>query len=354
MTDGPRILMSSLPIGTGHDIAARALAEAFVTQGAQVEFSHHMVADMRLQTRLYFFGIRYVPGLYGSLFRLGDRMNALWSNHRKGWRKVGHTVLKSVYETYRPDIVVATHPYGLTAWSAVKEEHPELRLVGVLTDLSVHQFWYEPATDAYAVWFPEQVDDLARFGYNRQRVWTSGIPIRASFSQPNPLIGQLRQGPVVLLGGGLGVGPYMRILKRLAEVDLPVLAICGHNEALRFRLDEYRWPERIHIVGYVEHMPTLLKAARLVVGKPGGVTAAEVCQSSVPWILTHWIAGQEEVNRDRLIMHDLAIRGDNNLDRLVTELTEPESPLSQRIIDSQQRWARPDAAKELSVRILAL
>lgn len=354
MGSGPRVLISSLPIGTGHDIAARALAEAFILHGAQVEFSHHMVADMRLQTHLYFFGIRYMPGIYGQLFRMGDRSRVLWQNHRKSWRQTGREVLRSVYEAYRPDIVVATHPYGLTAWSAVKDVHPELRLVGVLTDLSVHQFWYEPTADAYAVWLPEQLDDLVELGFDRRRVWLSGIPIRASFNQPNPLIGQMRQGPVVLLGGGLGVGPYMRILKRLTELDLPVLAVCGHNEALRWKLDEYRWPERVHIVGYVEHMPTLLKAARLVVGKPGGVTAAEVCQSSVPWILTHWIAGQEEFNRDRLIMHDLAMRGDNNFKELAVQLTAEQSPLRQRMIDSQKQWARPGAAEELAVKILGL
>ena len=304
----PRVLIESLPIGTGHDIAARALAEAFALRGAHVQFSHHLVADMRLQTRLYFFGIRFLPHLYGSLFRLGDRVDVLWQNHRDTWFKAGQHLLESVYEIQQPDVVVATHPYALTGWAGVKERHPALKLVGVLTDLSVHRFWYEPLADAYAVWLPEAVEDLVKFGYEESRVWPVGIPIRASFQQPNPLIDQMRQGPIVLLGGGLGMGPYVRILQSLSELPHPVLAICGHNEALRLKLDGHRWPERVHIVGYVEHMPTLLKAARLVVGKPGGVTAAEVCQSQVPWIVTHWIAGQEEVTRDRLIMHDLAHR----------------------------------------------
>ena len=350
----PRVLIASLPIGTGHDIAARALAEAFALRGAEVEFSHHLVADMRIQARLYFFGIRFLPRIYGSLYRAGDRMENLWARHRENWRQAGRNVLATVYEAYRPDIVVATHPYALTGWSGVKERHPQLKLVGVLTDLSVHQFWYEPETDAYSVWFPEEVDDLVKFGFDAARIWQSGIPIRASFNQPNPLIRQLRQGPIVLLGGGLGFGPYVRILKSLSELPHPVLAICGHNEALRWKLDEYRWPERVHIVGYVEHMPTLLKAARLVVGKPGGVTAAEVCQSQVPWILTHWIAGQEEVNRDRLVRHHLAMRGDSDLQALAVELTASNSPLTKRLTESQKAWARPDAAEELAGRILAL
>ncbi len=349
-----RVLISSLPIGTGHDIAARALAEALALKGAEVAFSHHLVKDMRFQARLYFFGIRYLSGVYGSLFRMGDRLPALWHHHRDNWRRAGAEALEPVYQSYQPDVVVATHPYALTGWSAVKDRHPTLRLVGVLTDLSVHQFWYEPMADAYAVWFPEQADDLARFGYARDRVWPLGIPIRASFSESHPLLGQMRHGPIVLLGGGLGLGPYKRILKRLAELPYPVLAICGHNEALRWKLDEYRWPERIHILGYIEHMPSLLKAARLVVGKPGGVTAAEVCQSAVPWILTHWIAGQEEVNRDRLITHDLAVRGDNNLEQQAKNLIEEPSVPRQHMVACQKTWARPNAAEDLAQKLLTL
>ncbi len=353
-SDCMRVLIASLPIGTGHDIAARALAESFAEKGASVEFSHHLIPDMRVQTALYFFGIRYMPGIYGTLFRLGDRAQLLWRRHRQAWRAAGQRLLVGAYEAHRPDVVVATHPYALTGWSAIKERRPELKLVGALTDLSVHRFWYEPTADAYAVWLPEQVQDLVGFGYRPERIWQSGIPIRASFNQPNPLIGQFRQGPIVLLGGGLGVGPYMRILKRLSELPYPVLAVCGSNERLRWRLDAHRWPERIHIVGYIEHMPTLLKAARLVVGKPGGVTAAEVCQSRVPWLLTHWIAGQEEENRDRLIMHGLAMRGDNNLQELAQQLVDDSSPLRQRMIFSQKTWARPQAADDLAARVLAL
>ncbi|MCY0877698.1 MAG: glycosyltransferase [Firmicutes bacterium] len=349
-----RILLASLPIGTGHDIAARALAESLARKGADVEFSHHLVADVRWQARLYFFGIRFLPNVYGALFRWGDRTHYLWERHRRGWRDAGRMVLESVYQAYRPDVVVATHPFALTGWSWVKERYPRLRLVGVLTDLSVHQFWYEPLADAYSVWLPEQVEDLGRLGFDEKRVWPLGIPIRASFSESIPLVGTIRRGPLVLLGGGLGMGPYLSILKRLSRLPYPVLAVCGHNEALRWRLDEHRWPERIHIVGYIEHMPTLLKNARLVIGKPGGVTAAEVCQSQVPWILTHWIAGQEEVNRDRLIQHDLAVRGDHSLEAVVESLLAENSVRRARMLASQRCWARPDAAEDLATRIMSL
>jgi len=347
-----RVLIASLPIGTGHDIAARAMAEAFARREVDVEFSHHLVTAVRWQARLYFLGISALPGLYGPLFRLADHAPTLWRRHRDNWRQAGQRLLEHVYQSYQPDVVVATHPFALSAWSVMKERHPHLRLIAVLTDLSVHRFWYEPLADAYSVWLPEQVEDLTRLGVASEKIWPVGIPIRSSFQWDNPLLTKFRSGPVVLLGGGLGLGPYYRILRQLAELPYPVLAICGHNEKLRWQLDEHQWPERVHIVGYIEHMPSLLRNARLVVGKPGGVTAAEVAQSHVPWILTHWIAGQEEANRDRLIAHFLAVRGDTNLNQWVVRLAEDSSDARRRMLEAQEEWARPYAAEHLVDHIL--
>lgn len=348
-----RVLIASLPIGTGHDIAARALAESCLNQGVEVEFSHHLVAPARVETALYFFAIKRLPKLYSPIFRQADHSLRIWRHHRNKWRRVGQQVLPEVYQKYRPHVVIATHPFALTAWGAVKESGIPIRLVAVLTDLTVHRFWFEPETDAYTVWFPEQVQELQAYGVPRSRVWETGIPIRRSFHDDG-LLTRYRQGPIVLLGGGLGLGPYYRILRDLADLPYPVLAICGHNEKLRWQLDQHRWPERVTVVGYVDYMPELLRRSRVVVGKPGGVTAAEVAQSQVPWVLTHWIAGQEEANRDRLTMHFLAARGDTNLKSVVEDLMEPGSAARQKMIASQKDWARPLAADHIVEQLLRL
>ncbi|PSR35224.1 MAG: galactosyldiacylglycerol synthase [Sulfobacillus benefaciens] len=342
-----KLLIASLPIGTGHDIAAQAMAEAAYLDGWQVEFSHHLVAAARVETALYFFGLHYFGTSYGRLFRWSDRTTFNWRQHRMHWRQIGRRILPDVFDEYRPDVVIATHPFALNAWGAVRETHPNLRVVGVLTDLSVHRFWYEPMADAYTVWLPEQVEDLNRFGVASDHVFMTGIPIRASFQETVPPLPIYDRGPIILLGGGLGMGPYTRILRQLATLDWPVVAVCGHNEKLRWKLSEYRWPETVTIAGYVENMPIFLRHAQLVVGKPGGVTAAEVAQSHVPWIVTHWIPGQEEINRDRLLQHHLAVRGDTELTDKVRNLLKNDAPMRQLMLASQEKWARPLAAQDI-------
>ncbi|AUW93532.1 galactosyldiacylglycerol synthase [Sulfobacillus thermotolerans] len=350
-----RVLIASLPIGTGHDIAARALAEACLQRGMAVEFSEHLVGRARIETGLYFWALKYLPKQYGGVFRWEDRTGYHWEGHRRHWMQTGKEVLSHVYDIYHPDVILATHPFALNAWAGVKSKKRPFKLVGVLTDLSVHRFWYEPMADAYTVWFPEQVADLTRFGVDANRVWQTGIPIRSSFRDPAWELPLYAKDPIVLLGGGLGMGPYYRILRKLSEIDYPVVAVCGHNEKLHWHLDQKTWPDTVSIVGYVEKMPLLLRHSRLVVGKPGGVTAAEVAQSRVPWILTHWIAGQEEANRDRLVGHNMAVRGDKGqLAARVKELLPEDSPKRQEIIHAQEKWARPHAAQAIALRLQEL
>ncbi len=349
-----RIMIASLPIGTGHDIAARALAEACLQRGMEVEFSEHMVGKARLETGMYFWALKYMPRQYGTAFRWEDRTGYHWAGHRRHWMQMGVEVLSHYYDAYQPDIILATHPFALNAWAGVKKARGRLKIVGVLTDLSVHRYWYEPLADAYTVWFPEQVTDLTKFGVSPDRIWQTGIPIRASFREPEWDVPIFNKDPIVLLGGGLGMGPYYRILRKISTVPHPVVAVCGNNEHLRWQLDQHMWPDSVSIVGYVEKMPLLLHHARLVVGKPGGVTAAEVAQSQVPWILTHWIPGQEEANRDRLVGHHIAVRGDQELVSRLLRLMEEESPERQQLIHEQKKWARPHAAQDIALRLQEL
>lgn len=347
-----RVMIASLPIGTGHDIAARALAEAMGAAGVDVSFSHHLAGPFRMHTASYFWSVRHIPRIYSRMYHWGDEATFAWRRHRSSWRRIGLKLLSDVYDQYRPDWVIATHPYALTAWTALKTTHPSLKVIGVLTDLSAHQYWWEPETDAYAVWLPEQRQDLVRWGYPEDKIWDTGIPIRSIFRDDALQYARLFDGPIVVLGGGLGIGPYFRILSELTSFETPVLAVCGQNERLRWQLSQHPWPGNVTIAGYVEDMPELLCASRAVVGKPGGVTAAEVCQVQVPWVLTHWIAGQEEVNRDRLVSHNMARIGDHGLQEVLAPLLS-SSALRDDMLASQARWARPNASRDIATRILA-
>ncbi|MCY0882110.1 MAG: glycosyltransferase, partial [Firmicutes bacterium] len=311
------------------------------------------VSSARLETAGYFWAIKHVSRMYGSFFSWTDRTGFQWRQHRAHWMAIGQKILWPLYQQEHPDVVIATHPFALNAWAQIKKKAPSLRVVGVLTDLSVHRFWIEPEADAYTVWLPDQVNDLVKYGIAPEKIWTTGIPIRAFFRDMPPMLPFSSQAaPIILLGGGLGLGPYAKILHRLKQLDYPVIAVCGQNERLRWQLTERNWPVHISIMGYVDNMPALLQKAHIVVGKPGGVTAAEVAQSQIPWVLTHWIPGQEEQNRDRLIQHHLALRGDKNFLHTVHTLLAVDSPQRKDLIQHQAQCARPHAAQEIAARIM--
>ncbi len=288
------MLIASLPIGTGHDSAARAVSQALVSRGATVQGSHVLEAYAGTARTAYYQALKLVPTPYDLAFhRSHDGWQAAWAVNRHRWRRLS-PLLRPAAESFRPDWVIATHPFALAAWAGVQDRR--FGVVGVVTDLSVHRFWYEPDADAYAVWLPSVGQDLARWGVPDERIWVTGIPIRPEFATVRPRF----DGPVVVMGGGLGMGPIEHTVSRLCSLSRPLRVICGKNERLYNRLRRRFSGRTVSVYGYVENMPAVLDGAALVVSKPGGLTVAETAAGGIPLVVSHHLPGQECVNLKRL------------------------------------------------------
>jgi processive 1,2-diacylglycerol beta-glucosyltransferase len=64
-------------------------------------------------------------------------------------------------------------------------------------------------------------------------------------------------------------------------------------------------PHRLCIGGWTERMDLYIRAADIVVGKPGGVTLAEVLACGRPLLATRSLGGQEGFNVGFLERHDV-------------------------------------------------
>ena len=110
--------------------------------------------------------------------------------------------------------------------------------------------------------------------------WTAGDPI------------------VLVMGGGMGSAPLDAIVEslELCRFPLQVLAVAGHNRALRQALEHLRRRVTfdLHVFGWTDNMPELMAAADLLITKPGGLTTAEALATGLPMIVTHPIPGPEE------------------------------------------------------------
>ena len=222
----------------------------------------------------------------------------------------------------------------------------------------------------YFVALDETRAHLEELGIPAERITVSGIPIDPAFAVPKDRTAlrnkyKLRHDGIVILisAGGFGVGKIETLITPLLRLRHPaqIVAICGHNEELKARLDHLaaglapRSRVALKVVGYTTEMDEYMAAADLVVGKPGGLTTSEALARGLVFVVVSPIPGQEERNADHLLEEGAAIRCNNlpvlayKIDRL---LDDPARLAAMQA--NVRRLARPRAAHEIVAKLLTL
>ena len=223
--------------------------------------------------------------------------------------------LETVIRDVAPDIIVCTQMIPAAMEAASKQRRRlATPTVGVLTDFGVHDFWIQRHVDRYCVAHDSM---LAAFDADRSRIGVvpTGVPLMPAFAQPLAQAEARRQlrlpqekRIVLVLGGGLGLG-VEAVAKELAapSSDLLLLVMPGRNDEAQSALAGLAGmhPHRLCIGGWTERMDLYIRAADIVVGKPGGVTLAEVLACGRPLLATRSLGGQEGFNVGFLERHDV-------------------------------------------------
>lgn len=239
---------------------------------------------------------------------------------RWGWARFARR-LEARLQAFGPDVVIATQMGPAALLSLVKKRRgSNTPLIGVLTDFGVHDFWIQPGIDCYCV-AHDSIAGLRDVAIGRSRMSVTGIPLMPGFRDP-PSVRQARLqlglspiAPVMLvLGGGLGLGVdavAARLLGCAARVQ--VLVLGGRNASARRSLAPLatRYPGRLSAWDWTEQTEVFIRAADVVVGKPGGLTVAEALACGRPLLATCSLRGQESFNVRFLEQHGVG--------RLVTE-----------------------------------
>lgn len=241
---------------------------------------------------------RLLPGA-GSLLRLAII--------RSGWTLLARR-LDSVLRSFAPDLVIATqmNPAALLAMCATRRR-AAIPALGVVTDFGVHDFWLQPGVDRYCLPHPQVA--LPRTRADAIALAT-GMPLMPPFAHPPAQdLARARLGldphlPVVLVaGGGLGLGVTEIAQALLASpARLQVLAVTGSDAAAGDTLRQAAG-ERLRVWAWTEEMALLMRAADVIVGKPGGLTVAEALACGRPLLATHSLRAQEDFNLRFLHAH---------------------------------------------------
>lgn len=311
--------------------------------------------------------VKTIPQMYRFIYNRAERATEV-GPFRTWIHQFTASNLRSLIETERPDVVVCTHAFPCGVMAEYKREFPDSPpVVGVVTDFVVHNFWIHKNIDGYAVATEEMCRALVARGVPRKRIVVSGIPVERAFGMPHEPSDALRDRlglprdrfVVLLMGGGLGIGPLETMMGSLNDVDVPVAAvvIVGKNSRLEGRVLEtaHRMRYPLRVLRFVDNVHDYMHSADVLLTKPGGLTTTEALVANLPMVLYKPLPGQEERNTRYLVDRKAAVRARNahDLTRTVgSVLGSPERRQAMR--EAMRVLAKPHADAEIAELISSL
>jgi processive 1,2-diacylglycerol beta-glucosyltransferase len=341
----------------GHSKAAENLKEALVYKDPGIKIlnlnglRYFYPRGEKIVDFLYLNVIKYVPQLWGKAYDRKGIVKAL-SPYRKFINKIAFKKLNSLIKKIKPDCFVATQafPSGVIADYKLHTDS-NIPLVSVVTDYHPHRFWVHSCVDRYIVNCEEAKEVLVAEGIAKEKIKTLGIPISVKFlsSYPKEEISaefgfSKDLNSVLIMGGGLGIGPMKLIAQELDSLDynFQIIVVCGKNKALYewFNQNKSKFKKPIFIFGYTEYIHKMMDFSDLIITKGGGITISEALAKGLCIIITNPIPGQEEKNVEYLLKNKAVLKIDD-----LSELKEVMLKLFQ---DKRTLYLLRERAKEIS------
>ena len=272
------------------------------------------------------------------------------------WRTLARRMAQQM-QRFAPDVIVSTQMLPAALLSSIKHRRAwSVPSIGVLTDYGIHDFWVQQHTDHYCV-AHEQIANVKESGLHPNCVSYTGVPLMPGFAQPPTQVDARRalglditRPMVLVLGGGLGLGIESlaeQLLGLPAHIQLAVLIGRNSKAEAQWRNLSTRHAARLQVIGWTDRVEYLMRAADIVVGKPGGLTVAEVLACGRPLFATRSLGGQEGFNLRFLDQHGVGkLVSEDALIPLIHELLHD----SERLRGLQDRaWSlgRRDGAEQV-------
>lgn len=366
----PRILCFSVSIGAGHDLAAQAIIQEIQRRypGATIElvdtFKYINPVLNKVVKGSYMETLKFTPRVWGYLYAQAEQEDRL-VDMGAILNKLLSPKLKKLVNDFQPDLLICSHAFPCGMLSALKREHQlNIPILAVITDFTVHPFWIYEEVDGFIIPSDQLSCSLQGAGINEDKIWPLGLPLRAQFAdevdqtQARGELG-LNDAPTVLvMGGGLGLGSMESIVLTLAEssLNLQVLAICGRNQKLKSKLENLKIrktpPNPTVVLGFTDNVARYMRAADVIISKPGGLTAAEVLACQTPLLIVDPIPGQETRNADFLLNHGVAMKAANLREIIPTLQQFMNCPLRKKHVKEMAALlGKPRAAMDIVDRI---
>lgn len=353
MSSPRKLLIVSCSAGAGHKRAAEALFLAAQKQQNLIvenidlmDYSDWLVK--KTVPSSYNFLVRYLPQIYGLIYRLADGdksaggLNTLSELFRFNLRRFNRFV-----KQFEPDRIICTH-FIASAFL----NRTEIPVDFIITDYGLNQIQLSPLIRRFFTPTEELADELRRGG---RMATASGIPIHPVFQEnKNPdaakkSFGLNKNWPTILvMCGGHGLSDPTAIVSALHEGlnQSNLVVVSGNSDPfLRTKLARFKKNERVNyrLIRFTEKIDELMRAADVIITKPGGLTTSEALFLKKPLLLYSPIPGQEEANT--------IFVEKNNFGQ---QLDKPEEMLAavRAILDGRLKFAEPRLPENSAGRVI--
>jgi processive 1,2-diacylglycerol beta-glucosyltransferase len=326
-----RVLFLSASVGTGHLSAAFAIQEALRQIYPEVEsevidvYRYSTAIFGKMATKGYLQLIKVLPRVYHFFYEMKEKDSTVARLKAKFASSTAQNLIPLVRD-FEPHVLVCTHAFAAGVAFLLKKKF-EIPVVNVVTDYTIHPFWIQPDSDLYLVGNAQLCEYLVKHGIESQRVKITGIPINPRFvciETKADVKERLGLDPdlktILVMGGGIGLGPIALVLRSLHKVKFPVqaLVVTGTNQKLKKKLEKYasklnfqngrgKTLQKIRIYGYTENIPALMQASDLLVTKPGGLTLSEALVTELPVLIVAPLPGPEIRNAQYFVKEKAAL-----------------------------------------------
>jgi len=300
--------------GAGHFKAAEAIYKYLKNNCPQIEVSLVDILPMTSPTMQfnYRFGYNFLINRALFLWSL-----SFWMTDTKWLRFIVRPLSELInhFNTLpfrnfllkeNPDLIISTHFLPPEIATRLKRSGKiRSKIITVITDFGVHNFWMHKGTDIYVGASSVTGNILAKKGVKRECIKEFGIPVDEKFLKPldrNELCRKLGVAAdkftVLIMTGSFGIGPIEEII-HLLQGKAQLLVVCASNKALYAKLKSANFTDT-KVYGFVDNVQELMNVSDIIVTKPGGLSISEILISGIVPVFVSAIPGQEQGNLDAM------------------------------------------------------
>ena len=306
MPASPRLLIVTAAFGEGHNSAARNLALALQTAGAEVKVCDPCMLAAPHTTRLIEKAYRYVtthlPRVWEKIYKSTDKSD--FNKQSLPLMRKPERYLTNLIEDYKPDAIVSTYPvYPYFISRTFREYGGQVPVFTVVTDsIEINASWLRAPTDFWIVTDGATKEAMMSAGLPAEKIVVTGFPVHPDFAIMPPVGSTDCCEPFRILYFPTGKKPFIRRHSRAllnASPSVKLTIVMGKYKKLlqkRAREIQKEYPGRVRLIGWTRRVPHYLNRHHLVVGKAGGATVHEAIAAHCPMLIHHLVPGQEEGN----------------------------------------------------------